>query len=109
MRKLLISMAAVAILSGCSFPGVHKIDIPQGNIVTQEMIDQLRPGMSRSQVRFIMGTPLLLDTFNRDRWDYLYSYQDGDEPREQERISLFFKDDRLTRFSGDFRPTPPSN
>ena len=68
MRTLLISLA-IACLSACSFvgfPGVYKIDVEQGNIITQEMADQLQPGMSRRQVRFILGTPLVEDTFNQD-------------------------------------------
>jgi len=107
MRKVLISVALAALVSACSdFPGVYKIDIPQGNVVTQEMIDQLRPGMTQSQVRYIMGTPLITDTFNPDRWDYLYSFQPGGEPRVQERVSLHFEDGKLTRLTGDFRPQP---
>lgn len=78
--KLLLNSLALAgllALAGCSFPGVYKIDIQQGNVVTQDMIDQLRPGMTRRQVRFIMGNPLIQDTFNTNRWDYLYSLQPG--------------------------------
>ena len=103
MRKFLIVLATSFFLSGC-FPGVYKIDIPQGNVVSQDMVDQLRPGMSYNQVRFIMGTPLITDTFSGERWDYLYSIQRGGAPREQERISLFFENGQLSRISGDFRP-----
>jgi outer membrane protein assembly factor BamE len=92
-------------LAGCSFPGVYKIDIQQGNVVTQDMIDQLRPGMTRRQVRFIMGNPLLTDTFHADRWDYLYSLQPGGGERQQERISVIFNsNDQLVSLSGDFMP-----
>ncbi|MBS98724.1 MAG: hypothetical protein CMI01_08605 [Oceanospirillaceae bacterium] len=105
MRKVLISVALATLISGCSdFPGVYKIDIPQGNVVTQEMINQLRPGMTPNQVRYVMGTPLITDTFSPDRWDYLYSFKPGGEPRVQERVSLYFEDDRLARITGDFRP-----
>lgn len=94
------------LLAGCSYlPSVHKIDIQQGNQVTQEMIDQLRPGMSRSQVQYILGTPLLRDTFDQRRWDYLMTLKKGDSPRTQDRLTLFFRDDKLTHFSGDFRPS----
>jgi outer membrane protein assembly factor BamE len=85
--------------------GVYKIDIQQGNVVTQDMIDQLRPGMTRRQVRFIMGNPLLVDTFHADRWDYLYSLQPGGGQRQQERMSIFFNgNDQLVSLSGDFMP-----
>ena len=95
----------LAVLVGCSFPGVHKIDIQQGNVITQDMIDQLRPGMTTRQVRFIMGTPLITDTFHSNRWDYLYSIQTGGGTRKQERISLMFDDNQqLLGLAGDFIP-----
>lgn len=100
-----MSVALAMLVSACSeFPGVYKIDIPQGNVVTQEMIDQLRPGMTQSQVRYVMGTPLVTDTFSPNRWDYLYSFKPGNGERVQERVSLYFEDGKLTRLSGDFRP-----
>ncbi len=95
----------LAVLVGCSFPGVHKIDIQQGNVITQDMVDQLRPGMTTRQVRFIMGTPLITDTFHSNRWDYLYSIQTGGGIRQQERISLIFDDNQeLLGLAGDFFP-----
>lgn len=106
-KLLLTSFTFVGLLAlaGCSFPGVYKIDIQQGNVVTQDMIDQLRPGMTRRQVRFIMGNPLLTDTFHADRWDYLYSLQPGGGERQQERMTIVFNsNDQLVSLSGDFKP-----
>lgn len=106
-KHLLTSLTFVGLLAlaGCSFPGVYKIDIQQGNVVTQDMIDQLRPGMTRRQVRFIMGNPMLVDTFHPNRWDYLYSMQQGGAPRQQERVSVLFNEqDLLASLSGDFMP-----
>jgi outer membrane protein assembly factor BamE len=106
-KLLLTSLTFVGLLAlaGCSFPGVYKIDIQQGNVVTQDMIDQLRPGMTRRQVRFIMGNPLIQDTFHANRWDYLYSLQPGGGERQQERMSIFFNEsDQLVSLSGDFMP-----
>ena len=106
-KLLLTSFTFVGLLAlaGCSFPGVYKIDIQQGNVVTQDMINQLRPGMTRRQVRFIMGNALLTDTFHPDRWDYLYSLQPGGGERQQERISVFFnQNDQLVSLSCDFKP-----
>lgn len=106
-KLLLTSFTFVGLLAlaGCSFPGVYKIDIQQGNVVTQDMINQLRPGMTRRQVRFIMGNALLTDTFHPDRWDYLYSLQPGGGERQQERVSVFFnQNDQLFSLSGDFMP-----
>ena len=99
-----------AVLTGCSdfrfgFPGVYRVNIEQGNIVTQEMVDQLRPGMTQRQVRFLMGTPLIHDTFNASRWDYVYLLQEPSSEPHQERLSLYFDGDVLTSFSGDHVPS----
>jgi outer membrane protein assembly factor BamE len=102
---------ATSILVACNnvghmdFPGVYKIAIPQGNIITQNMIDQLRPGMTKRQVIFVMGTPLVRDPFHQDRWDYIYNFQPGGGIRGQERITVFFVNDQLVNFTGDFVPT----
>ncbi|HTR01442.1 MAG TPA: outer membrane protein assembly factor BamE [Candidatus Acidoferrum sp.] len=109
---LLAALACVSLLAGCGtassfhFPGVYRIDIPQGNIITQKQIDQLRPGLSKRQVTFILGTPLLRDTFNQDRWDYIYSYQPGGGERGQERLTVFFENDKLVKLGGDFQQSP---
>lgn len=100
-----LTFLGIATLAGCSFPGVYKIDIQQGNVITQDMIDQLRPGMTRNQVRFVMGNPLITDTFHANRWDYLYSLQAGGGVRQQERIALIFDDQGLlSGLNGDFLP-----
>lgn len=103
-------LSSFLLLSACNlqFPGVYKIPIQQGNLISQEMIDQLRPGMTRRQVIFVMGTPIVRDPFNQDRWDYVYNFQPGGGVRGQERIAIFFEDDLLTRFEGDFVPTAAS-
>ena len=100
-----LCLTALLALAGCSVPGVYKVDVQQGNVITQDMIDQLRPGMTPQQVRFIMGTPLISDTFNPLRWDYLYSLEPGRQQRRQERISLIFDEEgRLNGLQGDFMP-----
>jgi len=106
MRILLTSLI-IACLSGCGFvgfPGVYKIDVEQGNIVTQDMADQLRPGMSRRQVRFILGTPLIEDTFNQDRWDYPYVKRNGQNVLNQSLLSVTFEGDSLVTVAGDYTP-----
>ncbi|MFZ2290453.1 MAG: outer membrane protein assembly factor BamE [Halopseudomonas yangmingensis] len=105
-NRIILAILCTAALSlgGCGFPGVYKIDVQQGNVITQDMVDQLRPGMTTRQVRFIMGSPLIQDTLHPNRWDYLYSLQAGHSTRTQERISLFFENDRLAGLSGDFVP-----
>jgi outer membrane protein assembly factor BamE len=103
MRILLISLA-ITFLSACSFvgfPGVYRINIEQGNIVTQDMADQLKPGMNRRQVRFILGTPLAEDTFDQDRWDYIFVIRNGNKVLEQSRLTVEFEGDALVSISGD--------
>ncbi len=106
MQKLLIATVVAVALSGCSgFPGVYKIDVAQGNVVTQDMVNKLRPGMTESQVRFIMGSPLITDTFHEGRWDYLYTNKSGkDGSYTKERVTLYFNEGKLSTLKGDFRP-----
>ncbi|WP_299202071.1 outer membrane protein assembly factor BamE [uncultured Amphritea sp.] len=107
MQKILISVIAAILLAGCAeFPGVYKIDIPQGNVVTQEMVDTLRPGMTQNQVRYVLGTPLVTDSFNNNRWDYIYRNQSGETGviTQQSLTILFDANGNLSGMAGDFRP-----
>jgi len=129
MRKLLIFINALAtlVLSGCSSfgesmssaadvipnaldraPFVYRPTIQQGNVVKQEQVNELRPGMSKRQVRFLLGTPMLNDVFHADRWDYAYTIGIGSRPEEIRRVTVFFENDRLVRIAGDMRPQPES-
>ena len=83
----------------------YRVEINQGNYVTQDMVAKLKPGMTRNQVRFILGTPLVVDPFRTDRWDYVYVYYKAGKLAEQKRITLFFEGDTLTRIDGDL-PEP---
>jgi outer membrane protein assembly factor BamE len=83
----------------------YRIDIQQGNAVTQEMAAKLKPGMTRAQVRFALGTPLVVDPFRSDRWDYVYYYDKPGAPREYRHIVVIFKGDRLERLEGDVTPS----
>lgn len=106
----LLAVAALLTLTACetilsNLPGVYRIDIEQGNMIDQAMVDQLRPNMTKRQVLYIMGSPMLTDTFHEQRWDYLHSDQPGGEDRMQKRISLYFNGDNLAGVQGDFRPS----
>lgn len=112
MKKtvILLAIAAQTALTGCetvmqNLPGVYTIDIEQGNIIDQSMVDQLRPNMTKRQVLYIMGSPMLTDAFHQQRWDYLYSFQPGGDERIQKRVSLYFNGDHLAGVQGDFRPS----
>ena len=82
----------------------HKIDIQQGNYVDQEMVAKLKPDMTRSQVRFILGTPLVADVFHPNRWDYVYLTGKAGDVRRQRKITVVFEGDKLERIEGDVVP-----
>lgn len=93
----------ILLLSACStdkIPGVYRIDIQQGNEITQDMINQLKPGMTKNQVAYVMGTPLIIDTFHPNRWDYLYTFHLGNGDRQQRRITVFFSNNRISHLEG---------
>lgn len=99
-------IALLGILSACGsvrFP--YRAEVVQGNVVTKEQIQVLRPGMPRYVVKEIMGTPLITSMFHENRWDYAFTLnRQGAEP-QQRRVSLFFKDNVLARIEGDLLPT----
>ena len=107
---LILVAIVIASLTGCKnfrFPGVHKINIQQGHIITQEMVDELKTGMSKSQVRFVLGNSLLPNTFNDDRWDYYYSLRRGSDGSVTKHLfTVYFVNDSLERWEGDYMPTP---
>ncbi len=100
-------MTMIVLLAGCSkvpmLPTLkaHKIDVQQGNYVTQDMVAKLKPGMTRSQVRFALGTPLIVDPFRSDRWDYFYMMHKAGELTEQRLVTVVFRGDVLDRIEGD--------
>ncbi|MFC3115649.1 outer membrane protein assembly factor BamE [Cellvibrio fontiphilus] len=106
--RVLLALVFIAGLTACSsfrFPGVYKVGIQQGHIITQEMVDQLKLGMSKRQVRFVLGNTLLPNTFNDDRWDYPYSVRRGSQGEiTQYLYTVYFENDKLVKTEGDFLP-----
>ena len=105
-RNLIVSLLMLSVLSACSSTriagiGPHRIDVQQGNALDQESVAKLKPGLSRAQVRFLVGTPLLVDPFHNNRWDYVYTFHKAGKLVEQKRITLFFDNDTLVRMEGD--------
>lgn len=100
---LLLPVLLVSLLAGCSNfrIGPHRIDVQQGNALDQDNLARLKPGLNRSQVRFLLGTPLIVDPFRDDRWDYVYVFHKAGRLAEQKRVSLFFEGDLLARIEGD--------
>jgi len=115
MKSLLVRalpLLAAVLLPACKsvevpkVPGVtpYRMVIQQGNFISQEMVAQLKPGMTKEQVRFVLGTPLVTDIFHADRWDYVYFREFPDGKREQRNLSVVFEKDRLARVLGDLLP-----
>lgn len=109
LKLLFLSLLVCSVfLTGCgsTVPIVKpfKMDIQQGNVVTSKMLLQLKPGMTKSQVKFIMGTPLIVDSFHSNRWDYFYQMRQAGKIKEQRRVILDFESELLARVRGDVVP-----
>ena len=107
-RSYIVTLLITLYLGGCSsfnFPGVYKLRIQQGNVITQQMIDRLKPGMSKSQVKFVLGNPLINDSLEIERWDYVYTIQISGGELNKQMLSVFFEEDRLTYFVGNYLPS----
>ncbi|MEO5766651.1 MAG: outer membrane protein assembly factor BamE [Casimicrobiaceae bacterium] len=113
-RSALLFALAAALCAGCQtietyMPvvqqlGVYKIDINQGNYLSQDMVDRLQVGMSRQQVRGTLGTPLLTSAFRDSRWDYVYEFTRQGRVREHRQFTVYFADEKLARWEGDEMP-----
>ena len=107
-QKLAIALlGATILLGGCNSLRVYTIDQPQGNPVTREMAAKLKPGMTPAQVRYVLGSPLVTDTLNPDRWDYIYRFKPGTYAREAgikpvtgQRLTVWFESGKVVRIEG---------
>jgi outer membrane protein assembly factor BamE len=111
MRANICAAGIALVLAGCSwFPsiGVYKLDVNQGNYITQDQVDKLKVGMTQQQVRLALGTPLLTDPFHATRWDYAYSFERQGRVLEQRQFTVYFVNDKLARWEGDEAPPPPA-
>ena len=107
------ALCVAALLPACKsvdvpkVPGItpYRMVIQQGNFISQEMVAQLKPGMTREQVRFVLGTPLVADIFHADRWDYVFYRELPNGKREQRNLSVVFEKDKLARVLGDLMPS----
>jgi outer membrane protein assembly factor BamE len=108
-RFWIFVLTASLALAGCSaIPrvGVYKIDINQGNYVTEDMVEKLKPGLTKTQVKLVLGTPLITDAFHANRWDYVYQLQKDGKLVEHRRLVVFFADDKLAKWEGEAAPPP---
>lgn len=111
MKRFLLPLLLLALPTGCggwrnpvAALDPHRVEVQQGNLVTQEMVARLKPGMSPSQVRFVLGTPLIVDPFHKDRWDYAYLLKQKGDVIEQRHITILFENDKLKAIEGDVKP-----
>lgn len=105
-----VLMGVTLLLSSC-FLTPHKIDVQQGNYFDPDAVARLKPGMTRSQVRFLLGTPLIADAFHPDRWDYLFILRPEGKLEQERRLTVWFEGDRLVRAVTDVperAPAPPA-
>jgi outer membrane protein assembly factor BamE len=102
-HSIILSFIALS-LSGCSYFAPYKIDIQQGNIVAQENVDKLKVGMTRNEVKNLLGTPLVADIYHADRWDYVYSLRKGWTVEGQRKLTLTFEKDVLAKIEGQGVP-----
>jgi len=100
LKNFLIAFLSILIAS-CSVPKTYEVVIAQGNLIDQDMIDKLEVGMTESQVKFVMGSPLISDTFSPNRWDYFTSVTQGSETFTEQKITLYFEKNKLTRWEGE--------
>ena len=104
MRPL-ACLALLAALSGCNF--VYKIDVQQGNYVPEDVAARVKEGMTKPQVRALLGTPLLNDIFHANRWDYYFSSVKGGKAEDRTRLTIYFENDKVVRVEGKARPALP--
>ncbi|HAL44110.1 MAG TPA: cell envelope protein SmpA, partial [Methylophilaceae bacterium] len=106
MRIFLLVLSLLLVACSSSLPSIkpYKMPIQQGNLVTSKMMMQLKPGMTKTQVRFVMGTPLISDSFHKDQWDYFYQMEKDGAIIEKRRVTLIFEKDLLNKVKGDVIP-----
>jgi outer membrane protein assembly factor BamE len=108
---ILLSLSLAGGITACSLdhlPFAYRMDVHQGSIIEQAAIDQLRTGMTRKQVQFLLGSPAINDTFHANRWDYIQALKPGRKPMTVKRLSVFFDDDELIAIEGDFPVKDPT-
>jgi outer membrane protein assembly factor BamE len=101
--RFLVLAAACALIAGC----VYRIEVQQGNYVTQDAVAKLKIGMTKTEVRQTLGTPLLADVFHANRWDFYFSQAKGSKAEDRKLFSVFFQDDKLASFTGNVHPPAP--
>ena len=108
---ILIVFALFLFVTACTkyTPLVYKIDIHQGNIITQKDINRIKVGMTKKQIVYVLGTPLIADAFHKSRWDYIYTVKKGYKKPTRKHVSIYFSGDLVSRIEGDLKPQPQAS
>ena len=101
IQKYLSIVLIISIFFGCSMPKIFQVVVNQGNLVDKEMLDKLEAGMTESQVKYVLGTPLITDTFHFNRWDYYTSVSQGTEIYAESKVTLYFHEGKLQKWDAD--------
>lgn len=101
LRPLLALLLLSSFITACAFPGVYKINVQQGNIVTKDMLEQLSPGMTKRQVHFVLGTPIVNNVFSDDYESFIYTYLPADGEEQRQIINIFYQNDQFTHYEGE--------
>ena len=108
MRKLVGALFLPLMLGACFSSPIYKLDINQGNYITQDQVEKLKVGQTRQQVKAVLGTPLVADAFHSARWDYVYEFQRRGRLLEHRQFTVYFVEDKLARWEGDEVPPSPA-
>ena len=106
LRKKYLYLLFVVLFFGCSMPKIFQVVVNQGNLVDEKMLEKLEIGMTESQVKYVLGTPLITDTFNANRWDYYTSVSQGRKIYTEGKVTLFFKEGKLLKWDVKLPETP---
>ncbi|MBD3657925.1 MULTISPECIES: outer membrane protein assembly factor BamE [Marinobacter] len=107
MQKL-TALILTLIMAGCAFPGVYKINVQQGNILTEEELTQLAAGMSRSQVHSVLGTPIMISPVDPSQEYYIYTFQKGGGDIREQRVVVYYENDRYTHHEAELLKETPA-
>ena len=101
IKKILITIPFLLLISACSLPRVYEVVVSQGNLIDEDMMGKLEIGMTESQAKYILGSPLITDTFTPNRWDYYTAVTQGEKKFTEKKVTLYFEDQKLVSWKGE--------
>ena len=100
-KQFFSSLIILLLIFSCSLPRVYEVVVSQGNLIDEDMMEKLEVGMTESQVKYVLGSPLIADTFTPNRWDYYTSVTQGNKKFTEKKITLYFEDKKLVSWKGE--------